>query len=189
MRLQALAQALTAAPLEERAGYLREWLRAAGLDTGRLDLSDLVPVIVEARRLNAPRGQLAWSALAPPSDDRDPRYTDYPGRALAYVVDTLARHYGWSLEHILELAPEAALLHVQECILQEHRRKEWEHYLSDVAWEYDRGSGKSRYKELPPLPWDRTQPRPSKPVPQWVKDKYYPKGVVIKLADRGREDG
>lgn len=186
--LQTLGQEITTVPLAQRVKRLRVWLEAAGIDNpNALTLADLLLVIKTARELNAPRGLLAWNLL-PDRAASEARPTDYPGRQLARIVDLLARHYSWSLDEILNLAPEVALAHAQECVLADRRRREWEHYLSELAWEYDRGSQKSRYRPLPPLAWE-TLPagRKYKPVPQTVKDRYFPKGIIIDLTKRGND--
>lgn len=173
-------------PLETRALILREWLGLAGVeDPDRLALDDLPGLIREIKALNAPRGHLAWDkVIAGDQAEAEVKAVDYPGRSLARVVDTLARHYGWDLEQILDLPPEVALAHLQECVLADRRRREWEHYLSEIAWEYDRGSKMSRYRPLPPLPWEALPSgRKYAPVPEWVKEKYYPKGVIVDLTD------
>jgi hypothetical protein len=181
--LRAVGQEIGTVSLDQRVDRLRAWLKAAGIDPEGLALDDLPMVIVAVKQLNVPRGQLAWTVFR--SDDGSPpdrRYTDYPGRELARIVDTLARHYGWSPTQILELPPEVALAHVQECVLADYRRQRWEHQLSEIAWEYNKSDGKSHYKPLPPLPWERSvSKRDYEPVPEWVKEKYYPKGVIVDL--------
>lgn len=186
-QLQALGGGIgSSTPLSGRISLLREWLELAGVDApDRLALDDLPGLIREIKALNAPRGHLAWDAvLGQVKTEVEVRAIDYPGRSLARVVDTLARHYGWDLERILDLPPEVALAHLQECVLADRRRREWEHYLSEVAWEYDRGSKMSRYRPLPPLPWEALPARREyTPVPEWIREKYYPKGVIVDLTD------
>ena len=188
-QLQALGQEIKDVPLDERVAVLRAWLKAAGVDNpGALALSDLPAVVRAVKAINAPRGQLAWTAHSstPDNEPEQVKPTDYPGRQLARIVDMLARHYGWSLSEIMELPPELALAHAQECVLADRRQREWQHYLSDIAWEYDKGSHMSRYKPLSPLPWEMAPVRRSyEPVPEWVKEKYYPKGVIIDPAEGG----
>lgn len=186
-QLQALGREIREAPPEERVAALRTWLETAGIDNlGTLALSDIPAITSAAKRLNTPRGRLAWDVHTPLVGDEAEavKATDYPGRQLARIVDLLARHYGWSLPGILELPPELALAHAQECVLADRRQREWQHYLSEIAWEYDKGSKTSRYKPMQPLPWEVAPVRRTyEPVPQWVKDKYYPKGVVIDPAE------
>lgn len=181
-RLQALGRKIGEATLGRRVSVLRVWLLTAGIEPEQLTLSDLLVVVRAVQELNRSRGHLAWDAL-PPSDIQE-QVTDYPGRALARIVDTLARHYGWDLEHILALPPEVALAHAQECVLARQRCKEWEYSLSEIAWEYDERSKKSKYRPLPPLPWEALPTEHKhEPVPQVIIDKYYPKGVIIDLTD------
>jgi hypothetical protein len=185
-QLQAQGREIGQVPLKERAEALRKWLTLAGVqDPDRLALADLSALIREIRALNAPRGRLAWDEIKA-GLEVEVKAVDYPGRALARIVDTLARHYGWDLERIINLPPEVALAHLQECILADRRKREWEYYLSEIAWEYDKRSKKSHYRPLPPLPWEALPAsREYKPVPEWVREKYYPKGVVIDLSARG----
>lgn len=191
--LQYLAQLLNEAALEQRVAFLGLWLEVAGMDVSRLAVKDLPPVVTAIRKLNAGRGRAPWSdQVRRPANgtglrEREHQATtvDYPGRALAFIVDLLARHYGWRLAEVLALSPEAAMLHVVECLLAAHREREWQHALSEVAYEYDKASHKMHYRPLPALPWSRPAKREYEPVPEWVKEKYYPKGLVIDLTDPG----
>lgn len=184
-RLQELGKKIGQVTLEERVGALRVWLHAAGIPRpDGLSLSDLPGLVRAIKALNAPRGRLAWDEIALPEPDPGVKPVDYPGRALARIVDLLARSYGWDLERILNLSPEVALAHAQECVLADRRRREWEYGLSEIAWEYDAGSRTSHYRPLPPLPWE-TLPteRKHRPVPDWIKERYYPKGVIEDLTE------
>lgn len=178
--LRYLGERIGTAPLEERAGILQAWLEAAGVDPSPLALADLPAVVAAIKALNRPRGKLAWSGM---SGEIEEKPTDYPGRDLARIADSLARHYGWSLADILDLPPEAALAHLQECVLSDRKQREWEHYLSEIGWQYDRITGMSRYRPLPPLPWESglLARRQYTPVSDEIVERYYPKGVVIDL--------
>lgn len=186
--LQTLRRRLEEAKLDCRVDVLKEWLVVAGVThPEKLSLSDLLHVVRAVVELNAPRGQPAWSFVSSDGQPSHTRLSDYTGRTLARVVHTLASHYGWHLEEVLELPPELALAHLQECILADRKRREWEHLLSEMSWEYDKGSGKSRYKPLPELPWDAVEERVYTPLPAKIIEKYYPKGVIVDLTKRSTE--
>ncbi len=184
--LRSLTRKIGASELDLRVDLLRGWLEAAGIkEPDTLSLSDLLTVVRLVGRLNAPRGQMVWSLL--PEREVEEKPVDYPGRALARIVDLLARHYGWSLEEIINLPPEVALAHMQECILYDRRQREWEHYRSEIFWEYDAASKMRHYRPPEPLSWEKLPirgRRSYKPVPPEIIERYYPKGVVIDLTQR-----
>jgi hypothetical protein len=176
-------------PLEYRVGLFARWLRAAGVpDPVDLSLGDLVKVAMAVKGMNLPTGRMAWD-LIPMEEDDDPasQPVDFIGRALTRVIHTLAQHYGWSIDRIIKLPREVAMAHLQECVLADRRTKEWTYSLSEVAWEYDKGAGVSRYRPLPDLPWEKGIPsrkREEEEIPEHIREKYWPKGVIIDLQDQ-----
>lgn len=192
--LDRLGRLLKEAPLAGRVALFVKWLEAGGIEHEGLSLADLVAVTAALQALNRPLGKLAWDLVPLPPDPKGPPEgpapTDYQGRGLARIVHLLAEHYGWTLEHILELPREVALAHAQECVLADRRRQEWEHMLSEIGWEYDKWAKVSRYKPLPPLPWEQGQspaiPREEDAIPQHVREKYWPKGVIVDVQNEAR---
>lgn len=73
---------------------------------------------------------------------------DYDGRAWHLYSHILADAYGWSLEYIANLLPEEALAKVQEILVDEQLRKEFEWSTTEVAYKYDKGSKKSYLQRL-----------------------------------------
>jgi len=180
--LMKIQQATREAAIDDRVDLLRKWLVMLGLSLNdEIALGDLPTIVHTSVELNTQRGRPAWQLVDRKPDAPHEKLSNYEGRDLAYIVHTLAQEYGWTLEHILELQPETALAHVQECLVSQHKERSWTHYLSDVAWEYDKGSNSSRYKPLPPIEWDidlgpRRQPDP---ISDRIRKRYYPKGVII----------
>ncbi len=181
--LMKIQQATREAMLDDRVDLLRKWLMMLGLDLNdKIALEDIPTIVHTSVDLNTQRGRPAWQLVDRTSEGvPHEKLSNYVGRELAYIVHTLAKEYGWTLEHILELQPEVALAHVQECLVSQHKERSWTHFLSEVAWEYDKGSNSSRYKPLPPIEWDidlgpRRQPSP---ISDRIRERYYPKGVII----------
>lgn len=160
-----------------------QWLKVGGCSSPEdLTLEDVSSLVRAIKDVNGIKGKPAWLVFGSTEGPARERYSDYPGRALARIVDILASHYNWSLADIINMPVRAALLHVQECLLRDHRDREWQYSLSEMAWEYDKGSGKSRLRPMKPIPWDRAIGATEySPVPQDIIDKYYPKGNVIDL--------
>jgi len=184
--MEHLARQIQDGPLQHRVTHFARWLRAGGVqDPDALSLRDLVNVATAVKRLNQPSGLMAWDLFPIEADPvTGPKPTDFTGRPLAQMIHALANHYGWSIEHIVNLPRDVAMAHLQECILADRRAKEWTYSLSDVAWEYDKGAGVSRFRPLPDLPWEtgiRKQSREEEEVPEHIRAKYWPKGVIIDL--------
>lgn len=174
--------------LEHRVTHFARWLRAAGVpEPAALTLRDLVKAATAVSMLNRPAGLMAWDLVPLEADsETGPKPTDFTGRPLARMIHTLADHYGWSIEHIINLPRDVAMAHLQECILADRRAKEWTYSLSEVAWEYDKGAGVSRYRPLPDLPWEkgiRPRQREEDAIPEHIRAKYWPKGLIIDLQD------
>lgn len=172
-----------------RVEMLHRWCGAAGITDELLDslpLTDLPALYAATRRLNSLRGLPAWQRVSTSlAGKRGATETlaDYQGRMLARMVDTLARNYGWELREILDLPPEVALAHVQECLINAWKTRSWEHYLSEMSWEYSKADKKSHYRPLTEPEWMRTQTerREYAPIDQRIIEKYYPKGVIVDL--------
>lgn len=154
--------------------------------------SDLIVLVETARDLNQPRAQLPWEILSPIK--KDEMSTDYDGRFVISIVDSLASNYGWSIQEIFLMQPEIVLLCYQECQLRTHKRKEWEHLHSEIAWGYNSTTKKREYNEMESLPWvysiDKVLTKESaEPIPQHIKDKYFPNGNIIDLTKSRKTNG
>jgi hypothetical protein len=175
------------ADLEGRADLLLLSLVTSGIEpevVEGLSLVDLLTVVLEIKELNQRRGRPPWElSIKGGPLKRDP-LLDYEGRQLARVVHILASHYGWSAKEILELPPEIALAHVQECMLLDHSHREWDWFRSEVSWSYDKHTGRSRHRKMQPLSWASVSPMEAvQPVPEHIREKYWPKGVIVDLTE------
>jgi hypothetical protein len=161
---------------------LADILETVGVCLEDLTVNEVAVVLRVARGINQRTQTVAWEVFTEP-DQRTARAVDYTGRELGYIVHLLASTYHWMFEDILELPVEVAYAHVQEALLHRRSEREWTYYLSDRAWEYDPGAKASKYRPLPPVPWDVDRSTKTyEPVPEHIKEKYWPKGVVIDLS-------
>jgi len=82
-----------------------------------------------------------------------PDVWEYDERVWYSWVHLLAKSYGWNVEYIAQLDVDDALALVQEISLEEQFDKEWSYSLSEVAYEYDTASKKSKLRTLPRPSW------------------------------------
>jgi len=78
---------------------------------------------------------------------------EYEGRTWYLWVHTLAKAYGWTEEYISNLEIETGLALIQETVVDDQLGKEWEWSLTEIAYQYDKGSKTSRFKPLPRPSW------------------------------------
>jgi len=100
---------------------------------------------------------------------------DYPGRNLNYMTHTLAKAYGWSVEYIHGLDVDVALAFLQEVFTDEHLSKEFVYGLSEVAYAYNKNTGKSRLVPLDRPYWMLAKVTPVKTYP--IRKDLIPAGV------------
>ncbi|KKL45509.1 hypothetical protein LCGC14_2354950, partial [marine sediment metagenome] len=105
---------------------------------------------------------------------------DHSERSIIMWIHLIASCYSWSKEDIENLWPEEATAFVQEIIADEQHEREFVHSLSKVAYEYQKSSGKSRYKPLSQPAWMRfRQPIQKKHLITKVPKGLLPVGNVI----------
>ena len=107
----------------------------------------------DVRALNSPRLQFPLFNVG--EDTPDMVSWDYKGRLWYLWVHLLAKAYGWTEECISELEIESGLAFIQETMVEDQLKKEWEWSLTELAYEYNQASKTSRYKPLPRPNWMR----------------------------------
>lgn len=88
-----------------------------------------------------------------PRPDREAPPWDYKGRDLHVWIHTIASTYAWSREEILGLVPEEAVIYIQEIMLDDQFRREWEYSLSGQGMVYNKTTRTSRFRPLPRPRW------------------------------------
>lgn len=78
---------------------------------------------------------------------------DNPLRSVLIWIHLIARAYSWSKAEIENLWPEEAVGFVQEILADQQSEREFAHSLSEVAYEYNKSTKKSRYKPLKRPVW------------------------------------
>lgn len=106
---------------------------------------------------------------------------DYEKRTWYLWSHLLASHYGWSLEYIAELDFNDALALLEEILVEDQLKKEWEWSLTELAYPYNKATEKSEYKQLPRPSWMTGKVIPAKSMkPVRMPADMIPVGVVMK---------
>lgn len=164
-------------PSHEKVEAVFEYIRIA---TGIEDLSDvglneIVSALDSLVLINSEIAELAWQHTTHSENDKSRTTSDYDHRELAIIVNMLAKAYGWSTKQIFSLNPEAAICYVQEILLDDWKREEFEYQLSEVAYD-----AKGKYKAFSPLPWYTVVRGPTiEEATTKIPRKYLPAGVVL----------
>jgi len=105
---------------------------------------------------------------------------DYSGRVWFLYSNIIAKAYGWTEKQIANLKIEDALSYVQEILVDEQLDKEFWHSLSELAYEYEKATKKSKYRPLqrPYFMQPDIHKKDERVLPK-VPAKYIPMGVVI----------
>lgn len=81
---------------------------------------------------------------------------EYPGRTWYYWLNALSSKYGWNNHQIEHLEIDDGLGLLQEILIDEQLKKEWEWGLSEIAYGYNETTKKSEFHELPRPEWMRS---------------------------------
>lgn len=110
---------------------------------------------------------------------------EYGERLWYSWLHTFSKQYGWNIEYIAQLDVDDAFALIQEISLDEQFDKEWWWSLSEVAYEYEKTTKKSRLKPLPRPDWMRRATKTYQKSIESPKQKvsinpaFIPPGVII----------
>lgn len=155
---------------------------AAGVDEDDIEPDEIAPAFEALFALNVPT-QVPAIARWQTQGEQVPAGLRYEGRWLAFLVHSLAYHYGWTSHYILdELCPEEALCYMQEIIYERYQEHNFAYSLADVNRDK-----RGKQKKFPPLEWlripyEEEQVRERPPV----NERFLPTGNVIRLDDLRR---
>lgn len=108
----------------------------------------------------------------------EPLPWEYPDRDWHSYAHLFAKQYGWTLEYIAELSVEDALKLLQEILVDDQLKKEWEWDLSEKSSGYDEAAKKAKHIDLPRPDWMVVIPPPPKKIK--MKRSFLPMGVILK---------
>lgn len=110
---------------------------------------------------------------------------DYPERVKTLWVHMLASAYHWSKVEIENLVIEDAIGFIQEIQVDEQMQHEFVHSISEIAYQYDKASKKSKFVPLRRPAWMVLR----KELPKTRLAKVYlPQGMIITLEGTPREE-
>jgi hypothetical protein len=101
----------------------------------------------------------------------------YTGGEWYFWWHTFASVYGWTEEYIANLEIEPAFAMMQEIMVADQLKKEWEHLLSGHAMIYDPSTGTSKPNPLPRPDW--MKPSLKAPGKMKILRSMLPEGVVV----------
>lgn len=96
------------------------------------------------------------------SDPTKPKDKDapweYDGRDWFWWVNLFAKNYGWTVPIIEEMDIDDSVSLLQEILVDEQLKQEWEWQLSETGWEYDETIKKSKLRPLDRPAWMKDRP-------------------------------
>lgn len=107
---------------------------------------------------------------------------DYDGREWFLWVHILAAKYGWSIEYIAELDIDQAIALLQEIQIEDQLEKEWEWGTTELAYDFDEASKKSKLRPLPRPDWMTPEPTRNQPKTVRMPLSLRPVGLVMTWA-------
>jgi len=108
---------------------------------------------------------------------------DYVGRTWYVWSHLLASRYGWNLQYISELEIDDAIGLIQEILFEDIEHKEWQYRLSELAYHYDRNSGKATYQPLDIPAWMKPVVPTTTETKYRVPQKFIPVGIVYRESE------
>lgn len=164
LRLGQLSDDFEAAPgSPEMTEAIRGYFKALGLEVDQAHPVEILRAFARLREANGWQFVLAFMKAQGPKGESEPY--DYEGRNWAWIVHKLASRYSWTRDHIFSLYPEEAAVYLQEILISEHLEAEERYRLSELAYQFDPTTKRSRY-----IPYSK---------PGWMYSQELPKPVRI----------
>jgi hypothetical protein len=174
--------ALQRADVALAARHVRSYLELAGLGDACAHATgaEMFLSFLSLSAFNAPTFLLPFMTQKPGKSPPAPAY-DYPDRGFAVWVHRLASRYGWTRHYVMnELSPEEVMAYLQEILVSEHYEYEAVRVLSEVAYKYDKGAKKMKYRPLPMPAW--MAGRTGEPKKMRIHKRMLPMGDVVRLS-------
>jgi len=107
---------------------------------------------------------------------------DYEERNWYEWVHLMASAYGWEIEYISGLEIEDGIGLLQEILVDNQLRREFEWGMSEMAWEYIPAAKKSRFRPMPRPYW--MTPKAVEPKTIKIRKDLLPIGNVVVLDEK-----
>jgi hypothetical protein len=99
---------------------------------------------------------------------------EYNGRSWYFWLNMFGEKYGWEADAVGALDIDDAIGLYQEIEIDDQIEKEWQYGLSEISYEYDKNTKKSKFRPLPRPDWMK----PVAPKPQPVKKIKLPAAMI-----------
>lgn len=156
LQLAKVAKAFDAAnSARQKASFLTEYFDHYDLSIDDASAIELVEAFIVLRNLNLWQMEVPWLMPRPAQVKTAaplPPY-HYDSRWWATWVHEIASRYGWTRGEILNLWPEEASLYLQEIQVSQFYETEDRRALSEVSYEYNQATKKSRFRPGIKPPW------------------------------------
>lgn len=112
-----------------------------------------------------------------PAKDAKPVPYDYPGRMFFQYANMFAKNYGWTIDIIASMDVDEAMALLQEMMIDDAHRREWEWDLSERSTGYDEATKSPKYVPFPLPAW--MTPVPPAPKTYKILKSMLPVGNVV----------
>lgn len=112
-----------------------------------------------------------------------PHPWEYEGRSWFFWLHIFAGKYGWTPDIVADLDLDEAIGLYEEILVDEQLEKEWQHSLSEIAYQYDKSTKKSKFKALGRPDWMAMYDNvPNRPQPKVkIPKSAMPVGNIVSL--------
>jgi len=140
---------------------------------------DEVEAFFKLHNVTAPKSDLPLLHREPSTKSKTDPW-NYSGRVWFLYSNMIAKAYGWTEKQIAKLKVEDALAYIQEILTDEQLEREFWHSLSELAYEYDKATKKSKFRPMQRPYWMQKDIHEveEKKLPK-VPAHLMPMGVVI----------
>jgi len=176
-----ISEAVKAKDIGACAVSIREYMGLviplSTVDLTHLSGVELLSAYVELSELNSYAIDIPMTKARIVEKQKDSSW-DYAGRVLVLWVHIIASAYGWALTEIHSLWPEDAAAYIEEILVDDQLKREWEYSLSTLAYKYDK-KGKGTLIPLSRPGWMR---RSGEPRTTRIPRRLIPMGTIIDLS-------
>jgi len=137
---------------------------------------ETIEYLLQALRVNTPSKK--FPILTTRDNNRTQESWEYEGRTWYLWANIFAKNYGWTLEYIADLDVDEALGLMEEIMVEDQLRREWEWSLNEIAYPYNPATKKTEFKPLPRPQW--MNPPISKPKVMKIPKDMLPIGVILR---------